>query len=131
MSDDEHDVPSEDVSEQPDPGSLDAVSSDSDASSLAKSRMPQFVAWVVLAAGAGFGIGLTIGNTSGPSRVDYAAEEFCALGDGSGASLFDVAGWVKAAQRTNDDWDAVIDAIDDRCLLWRLQVAERSSDLGS
>jgi len=61
-------------------------------------------------------------------RAEVAAEEFCALGDGEGASLLDVAGWVKAAERVNPNWDSVLDEIEARCPRWRDQVASRADD---
>lgn len=66
-----------------------------------------------------------------PSRAEVTAEQFCALGSGSGASLFDIAGWMKAAERTNEDWDQVIREIDERCPRWRRQVVDRADDLDS
>ena len=90
-------------------------------------RMSVWLLLVALLVGSGIGFGG--GVLLGEDRVDYAAEQFCALGEGSGASLLDISGWVKAAQRTNDDWDAVLSEISTRCESWRLQVAGRAGDL--
>jgi hypothetical protein len=86
---------------------------------------------VAILAGAG---GLLVGRYLLPAltadvKVKVAAEEFCALGDGDGASLLDVSGWVTAAQRVNSDWDAVIAEIDKHCPSWRTQVAAKAADL--
>jgi hypothetical protein len=36
--------------------------------------------------------------------------------------LLDVAGWTKAAERAADNWDDVVQAIDDQCPEWRDQI---------
>lgn len=63
-------------------------------------------------------------------RQQVAAEEFCALGDGEGASLLDIAGWTIAADRVNSDWDGVLRAIDERCPEWRQQIAAKAAAFG-
>lgn len=85
---------------------------------------------VIVALVVGFGVGFTAHYLATPSRAEVAAEQFCALGQDSGASLLDISGWMTAVQRTNDDWNEVLVAIDDRCPLWRQQVADRADDLG-
>jgi hypothetical protein len=80
--------------------------------------------------------GIAVGRYLVPEATDsvkakVAAIEFCALGDGDGASLLEVAGWAKGAQRVNDDWNAVLSEISDRCESWRQQVAAKADDLGN
>ncbi len=92
--------------------------------------------WLVVVAVVGAGGGFAAGRFLAPAvtddiRIKVAAEEFCALGDEDGASLFDVSGWVTAAQRVNDDWSAVITEIDKHCPFWRQQVIARSNDVGN
>lgn len=82
---------------------------------------------LALAAGLLFGYGTHVAIT--PTREEITAQQFCALGDGDGANLFDVAGWMKSAQRTTEDWDAVLGYIDSWCPRWREQVLDRVEDL--
>lgn len=77
----------------------------------------------------GGGGGWYVGHVTARSEADVAAEQFCALGDGEGASLFDVAGWTKAAQRAADSWADVVTAIGDRCPAWRDQIVAKGESL--
>lgn len=94
-------------------------------------RTPK-VRWVlivmlVLGLLVGGSVGWLFGRRSAPSRAHFAANEFCALGAEEGANLLDVTGWLKAAQRTNADWQAVLRSIDGQCPTWRDQVAKSGS----
>ena len=79
----------------------------------------------------GVGGGWFAGHSTARSEADVAAEQFCALGDADGASLFDVAGWTKAAERAADNWDDVVRAIEDQCPAWRDQIVARGQSLSS
>jgi hypothetical protein len=83
----------------------------------------------LLALAIGTGGGWYLGHSTARSEADIAAEQFCALGDDDGASLFDVAGWTKAAERAADDWDDVVQAIEDQCPLWRDQIVAKGQSL--
>ena len=92
-----------------------------------RARWPVALLALVIGAGGGwYG-----GHSTARSEADVAAEQFCALGDGEGASLFDVAGWTKAAERAADNWDDVRQAIDKQCPLWRDQIVAKGESLGN
>jgi hypothetical protein len=76
-------------------------------------------------------VGLLIGGGAmwllRASPADIAADQFCALSEGT--TLLEVGAWTKAAQSVSDDWPAVLATINDQCPAWRDQVVAKSEAL--
>lgn len=91
---------------------------------------------IVLAAGAWFVFRPTetpaiIDPIVPDSEAEVLADQFCALGQGEGSSLIEIGSWLRAAQRTTDDWDAVVRQISRQCPGWQQIVVDKAGELGN
>ncbi len=103
-----------------------------------RNRTPLYaaVAVIVLAVGAWFVFRPTetpaiIDPIVPDSEAEVLADQFCALGQGEGSNLIEIGSWLRAAQRTTDDWDAVVRQISRQCPGWQQIVVDKAGELGN